>query len=152
MKQAVVSRDGNEGLKAFATLGKKKEDALWNAIVKNDCDAFWGVASSLLSPGMKSVIFTPPLPFRVLSSSTVQVVIRVVQPSTGTLRQASAPVFDAVTKAPVTLAASLQNLFQFSLPDDSVQVKPGSQRAAFVFMSNPSRRLRRRLQFAVVCQ
>ena len=61
VKQAVVSRDGNDGLKAFATLGEKKENALWNAIVKNDCDAFWGVASSLVSPGMKSVMFTPLL-------------------------------------------------------------------------------------------
>jgi hypothetical protein len=60
VKQAVVSRDGNEGLKAFATLGKKKEDALWNAIVKNDCDAFWGVATALVSSGMKSVIRAYP--------------------------------------------------------------------------------------------
>ena len=55
VKQAVVSRDGNDGLKAFSTLGKKKEDSLWGSIAKNDCDTFWGVASSLLSPSMKSV-------------------------------------------------------------------------------------------------
>ena len=62
LKQAVVSRDGNDGLKAFAALGKKKEDMLWSAIVKNDSDAFWGVACSIVCPSMKSVI-THPKPF-----------------------------------------------------------------------------------------
>ena len=57
-----MSRDGNDGLKAFAALGKKKEDMLWSAIVKNDSDAFWGVACSIVCPSMKSVI-PHPKPF-----------------------------------------------------------------------------------------
>jgi hypothetical protein len=61
LKQAVVSRDGNDGLKAFAALGKKKEDMLWSAIVKNDSDAFWGMACSIVCPSMKSVLPHPEL-------------------------------------------------------------------------------------------
>jgi hypothetical protein len=58
-----------------------------------------------------------------------QVVIRVVQSSTCTLRQASTPLTDAATGLPLTLAAALQTLFQFALPGDAVQVPALLQRA-----------------------
>ena len=45
-----------------------------------------------------------------------------VQPSACTLRQASAPLIDAETGCPLTLAAALRNLFQFCPPSDSGQV------------------------------
>jgi hypothetical protein len=59
-------------------------------------------------------------PFR----HSLQVVIRVVQPCTGVLRQASSPLHHPETAAPLTLAAALQNLYRFSLPEESGQVKP----------------------------
>jgi hypothetical protein len=110
---------------------------MWSAIVKNDSDAFWGVASSIVSPSMKSVaLFSPALninrdhPAAVPAVIHPQVVIRIVQPSTCTLRQASAPLTDAATGLPLTLAAALQTLFQFALPGDAEQVLPLLQRTA----------------------
>jgi hypothetical protein len=122
VKQAVVARDGNDGYKAFSALGKKKEDMMWGSIMKNDCDSFWSVASAIVCPGMKSVTLSyQHLLIANFAHLSFQVVIRVVQSSTCTLRQASAPLVDAATGSPLTLAAALQILFQFSLPGD-VQV------------------------------
>lgn len=46
-----------------------------------------------------------------------------MQPQSCTLRQVSCPLVDAATGTPLSLAAALQTLFQFSLPGDNPQVR-----------------------------